>query len=276
MMTIGEALKEERNKLGMSKYQFSKGIIDRKFYGEVEDKGKNIGSEALAKLLFKHGIDISAFFSKLESDYAPNSFETRKSINKKIDQAVKHNDLETIKECSDRILKMEGKSVLWLRSKVIIAHIEGNIDKLPEEIINSIYSELDKHENISTDFEAIRLFSNAMLAMDIERVNYFIKIILEKVKKQKLTSLEEERIARLCNNFINLCKENNFKASNVEMCLDYLNKLEDIHFLIYKMVGKFDYEILNGHVKAAIVIKKELLEFGYADISQNLKINRSV
>lgn len=44
-MKIGEALKEERIKLGMSKYQFSKGIVDRKFYGKVENEDGNLSSK---------------------------------------------------------------------------------------------------------------------------------------------------------------------------------------------------------------------------------------
>ena len=231
-MTIGEALKEEREKRGISKYKFSKGIIDRKFYGEVEDKNKNIGSEALVRLLFKHEIDIVNFFSKLETTYAPSNFKVLKNINRKMDIALKESNLSVAKECSDEILKIEGQSILWLRSQVAIASMEGKINSLPKMVIKKIDQELGKYENISTNFEAIKLFANTMMVMDINRVDYFMKIILSKVNKRKLTTIEEERMARLCDNFINLCKEKKYNSDNIEKSFNYLMSLKDIHFLI--------------------------------------------
>ena len=43
-MTIGEALKEERENLGLSRYRFSKGVVDRKFYGKVEENNGVLSS----------------------------------------------------------------------------------------------------------------------------------------------------------------------------------------------------------------------------------------
>ncbi|WP_281681357.1 XRE family transcriptional regulator [Lactobacillus gallinarum] len=271
-MTIGEALKEEREKRGISKYKFSKGIIDRKFYGEVEDKNKNIGSEALVRLLFKHEIDIVNFFSKLETTYAPSNFKVLKNINRKMDIALKESNLSVAKECSDEILKIEGQSILWLRSQVAIASMEGKINSLPKMVIKKIDQELGKYENISTNFEAIRLFANTMMVMDINRVDYFMKIILSKVNKRKLTTIEEERIARLCDNFINLCKEKKYNSDNIEKSFNYLMSLKDIHFLIYKMVGKFNYAVLSENYEKANLIKRELKKLGYEEIAESLQI----
>ncbi|MPW14145.1 hypothetical protein [Lactobacillus helveticus] len=61
-MKIGEALKEERINLGMSKYQFSKGIVDRKFYGKVEKEEGTISSKKLLLLLQKNDINFQEFF----------------------------------------------------------------------------------------------------------------------------------------------------------------------------------------------------------------------
>lgn len=50
-MKIGEALKEERLKLGLSIRKMAEGIIDPTFYSGVEQENRNIGSEALVKNL---------------------------------------------------------------------------------------------------------------------------------------------------------------------------------------------------------------------------------
>lgn len=48
-MKIGEALKEERLKLGLSIRKMADGIIDPTFYSRVEQEHRNIGSEALVR-----------------------------------------------------------------------------------------------------------------------------------------------------------------------------------------------------------------------------------
>ncbi len=60
-MEIGEALRMERLKLGLTQQQMCDGIISRPFYAKVE-KGKNgINAESLFKILFKHQIEINDF-----------------------------------------------------------------------------------------------------------------------------------------------------------------------------------------------------------------------
>lgn len=268
-MTIGEALKEEREKLGMSKYQFSKGIIDRKFYGEVENKGRNIGSEALVKILFKHDIDIEDFFNRIENTYVSASNELKRKLNFRIDDAVKKHDILTIEECANEIYKSEGKSITWLRLKVLIAYLKGELDKIDSEIMKSIDYELDKHENLSSDVEAIRLFSNAMVTMDINRVDYFMGTILNKIEKNSIDSLQEERMARLCDNYLHMCYEENFNSSNVKRAMNYLINMQDIHLMIYKIIGQMDYELINQNKDAADKLKEVLNNLGYAGLIKN-------
>lgn len=48
-MKIGEALKEERLKLGLSIRKMADGILDPTFYSRVEQEHRNIGPEALVR-----------------------------------------------------------------------------------------------------------------------------------------------------------------------------------------------------------------------------------
>ena len=65
-MKIGEALKEERLKLGLSIRKMAEGIIDPTFYSRVEQENRNIGSEALVRILFAREINIDEFFDKMK------------------------------------------------------------------------------------------------------------------------------------------------------------------------------------------------------------------
>ncbi|MFR1978817.1 MAG: helix-turn-helix domain-containing protein, partial [Lactobacillus acidophilus] len=56
-MTIGEALKNERIRRGLSIRKMAGNIIDPSSYSKVEKNMRNIGSEALVRLLFAHDID---------------------------------------------------------------------------------------------------------------------------------------------------------------------------------------------------------------------------
>lgn len=271
-MTIGEALKEEREKLGMSKYQFSKGIIDRKFYGEVESKGRNIGSEALVKLLLEHDINILSFFNKIEENYISNPKMLEKTLNLKIDQAVRSDNILAIGKYSDEIYKTEGKSIMWLRLQVLISYLEGKIDKIDPDILTIINYELDKHENLSSDVEAIRLFSNAMVVMDINNVDYLMGNLLNRIQNMSMNILEKERIARLCDNYLHMCYENDFNSNNVEKAMRYLTNMKDIHFMIYKIIGKIDYEMINENIKAANNLKELLEKLGYVDLIKNSRL----
>ena len=58
-MTIGEALKNERIRRGLSIRKMAGNIIDPSSYSKVEKNMRNIGSEALVRLLFAHDIDMN-------------------------------------------------------------------------------------------------------------------------------------------------------------------------------------------------------------------------
>ncbi len=84
-MKIGEALKEERLKLGLSIRKMAEGIIDPTFYSRVEQENRNIGSEALVKILFAHEINIDEFFNKIKDTYAPSETNKKRTWKKKFE-----------------------------------------------------------------------------------------------------------------------------------------------------------------------------------------------
>ena len=64
IMTIGEALYEERKKLGLTQENMVRGVINKGHYSKIERGLENISIDTLFRIILKHHIDISDFFNK--------------------------------------------------------------------------------------------------------------------------------------------------------------------------------------------------------------------
>ena len=110
-MKIGEALKEERLKLGLSIRKMAEGIIDPTFYSRVEQENRNIGSEALVKILFAHEINIDEFFNKIKDTYASSEATKKAYLEEKIRIAFNSHDIATMHGCLKQVSKLN-----WIKS----------------------------------------------------------------------------------------------------------------------------------------------------------------
>lgn len=264
-MKIGEALKEEREALGLSKCKFSEGIIDRKFYGKVEEENRNIGSEALIKLLITHEIDIDNFFNKVKITYSSRKSVEKSNLNFEIEEAIKTKNISNLYKCADRIYELEGETPYWLRIQVFIFYLEKKQKKPSKTLLLKIKNELGKHDNIIDNGEAIKLFSNSLPILPFDQVDYYIKIIINKLKKKKLSSFKQERFAQVFSNYLRTCVERKINSDNIEFAFNYLNSITDKHLLIYRLYGLYDYNLLTKNFKKSEKIRKILDECGYSN-----------
>ena len=62
------------------------------------------------------------------------------------------------------------------------------------------------------------------------------------------------------------------KSTVVDKSMDYLMKMQDVHLLIYKEVGKFYFELIKGNKDQARKIKEELITWNYKKLAENLKV----
>jgi transcriptional regulator with XRE-family HTH domain len=194
-MKIGEALKEERLKLGLSIRKMAEGIIDPTFYSRVEQENRNIGSEALVRILFAHEINIDEFFNKIKDTYASSEATKKAYLEEKIRIAFNSHDIVTMHGCLKQVSKLNDP-ILKLRVIVGIAYLEDKIKKLPHEVVDQIYDELDKNDEFSSNVNAIRLFTNAMPVFSYEQLTYFMHMLLARAKNVENKSEKyDERIA---------------------------------------------------------------------------------
>lgn len=268
-MTIGEALKEERLKLGLSIRKMAQGIIDPTFYFRVEQENRNIGSEALVKILLAHNINIDEFFNKIKDTYASSEATKKAYLEEKIRVAFNSHDIATMKEYLKQVSEFDD-SILKLRVIVGIAYLEDKIKELSQETVDQIYEELDKNDELSSNINAIRLFTNAMPVFSDEQLTYFMHMLLDRVKKAKnRTEKYDERIAITCNNYLHSCWQRKINPSIVEEAYSFMMELKEPHLLIYKLLGNMGKNLIEGNREQAIVIKDELIDLGYTEMVKN-------
>lgn len=68
-MKIGEALKQERIRLGLTQEKMIHGIIDKGHYSRIERGLERISADSLLKILFMHYIDLDDFFDQVKDQY---------------------------------------------------------------------------------------------------------------------------------------------------------------------------------------------------------------
>ena len=93
-MKIGQALKEERQKLGLTQEQMIKGIINKGHYSKIERGLENISIDTLFRIILKHHIDISDFFNKVKYDYYTSEDKKAEELKQKMLHAFNNNQRE--------------------------------------------------------------------------------------------------------------------------------------------------------------------------------------
>ncbi|RVU71149.1 MULTISPECIES: helix-turn-helix domain-containing protein [Lactobacillus] len=267
-MTIGEALKEEREKLGLSRYQFSKGIVDRKFYGKVEKNEGTLSSEKLIQFIFKYQLNLDNFFNKLKSQ----AMSDASLLSQMMQEAFNDKDVGRCHKIKDKILTLKGEQLLKLRAIVAVAYLENKLDQLDKGIKKEIFDKLYQKENFSMDLSAVRLFSNTMPALTTEQLHYLILPFLRNIKSKKyITELNEERIAIIFNNYLAICCERQIDDFTVDDVMEYLLKIEDIHLLVYKEIGIFFTSLIRHDYQKAKEIKHDLTKWNYTKLAKSLE-----
>lgn len=270
-ITIGQALKEERDILGISQQKFCGNIITRSAYAKVERGERQIGADILVKLLFQNKIDISNFFDRLKVHYQSDNDQKADKLMKKIKIAFDNHQIEDVKKCEEQILKLNGYETLKLRAIIAVGYLTDKINNISDVIQVKLFDELDKRENWFEDIETLRLLTNAMPLLSNDQLNYFMHTILEKYStKDNLSEREQERLAIFCDNFILSCYKRKIYTKNTKKAIKYLLNLNKTpHLLIYRISGMYDRALLanNGEEKEKI---RDFMKYcGYGQMIKN-------
>lgn len=168
-------------------------------------------------------------------------------MEEKIRIAFNSHDITAMRDYLKDVSKLNDP-ILRPRVIVGIAYLEDKIKELPHEVVDQIYAELDKNDELSSNVNAIRLFTNAMPIFSDEQLTYFMHMLLTRVKEVENKSEKyDERIAITCNNYLYSCWQTKINPSTVEEAYSFMMGLTEPHLLIYKLLGKIGKNLIDGN-----------------------------
>ncbi len=263
-MTIGEALKQERLKRGLSIREMASDIISPSSYSRVERNQRDVGSSTLIKLLFAHDIDLESFFSNIKSNYASEEIILRDKLNAKMKVAFDNRNAKEVNDCLVQIMKLPGEKIFKLRAIVATAYLEDEMAVVGPEIRKEIFKTLDHEANLVNNIEATRLFSNSMPIFSDDQLNELMGIYINKaVKQMGLLEIDQKRIAVTNINYLRACYERKIKPNEViEKVNNYMENVNNVHLLVYKGISKLSYAAICGDIDRAKKIKAEMIDIG--------------
>ena len=158
-MTIGEALKKERKDLGLTQTEMAGDILTKSYYSKVERGQHEIKAVDLIEILRLHDIDISSFFSQIETNQKINNEE----YIYKLHRAYYHKNLEQLSELQKQLKKeVQTSEILNLETQanVVKAYLTHSLNKLTDrekaDIKKQIFKTKDWNES------SLRLLAIAM------------------------------------------------------------------------------------------------------------------
>lgn len=270
-MTIGEALKEEQDRLGLTEEEMVQGIMSKSAYSRVINNKRNIGSDILVKLLFTNNIDVANFFKKIEDTYSPDKVKLEKKLSSEMAEAVNNHELEKINKCYEKIEKSNINLYLKKRAKLVVAFFNNNLDQLSIDFKKSILDDLNKNENWIFNIDVLRLFSSSLIILPPKNIEAEIEFFFRKIKRiTDISDVLKERYAVICDNYLHwkyvYLRKNEKQIQidqNVEAALNYLRQLESTpHMIIYLISARYYLALFTDNLQEAKKIKKNLIDAG--------------
>lgn len=161
-MQIGEALRTERIKLGLTQNEMSSDIVSRSFYAKVEAGKNKIAADRLFRILFLHNIDISEFNDLIQKTYNSDENNLRNDLEEKMAEAFSNKDVDSLTEYCQKIIASTSDNILKLRALVTVAYFKGDLKSIDDATKQKLKEEFDEGNNWTVRPDLLRLFANTM------------------------------------------------------------------------------------------------------------------
>ena len=178
-MTIGEALKAERKRLGLSQSQMTGNLIKKSHYSKIERGLFDIRTNDLLIILNLHNIDVVEFFKKIS---VTNQEENTKAYLAQLHAAYYTRNIEKIEQISNKLKNKQPKTLelknLEAQASLLKAYFTNSIDTLSDkskENIKRIIFSNDEWQVVD-----LRLFAIAISLFDISELNSVVKSIISR------------------------------------------------------------------------------------------------
>lgn len=271
-MTIGEALKEEQKRLGLTSEAMAAGVISKGTYSKVVNNKQRLSSDLLVKILFKHEIDIDDFFEMLKSTYMPKEKIEEQIIAQRFKLALDNHDVQQAKLSAYQLNKVSNNEYLLWQFKIALAYLQHTENKLTDKFKTDIINEINQNDNWTENIDALRLLTNSMQILSVERVNAEMRVFFHRILRfNNIPENMQERYAIVCDNYLHFLFNKRVKSNkdfsssqeNAKLAIDYLCSLDSsAHLMIYKISGKYYKYLFGKKIANTKRMKQQLLAFG--------------
>ncbi len=274
-MKIGEALRKERLKLGLTQEQMCEGILSRPFYAKVESNKNRINAESLFQILLEHQIDLVEFCDLIQDDYTSEERKGEKQFETKMNKAVSAKDTEALDKYCQQIMDSSKNEVLKLRALITSAYFKGETDKIDVEIKKKIKAEFDGGNNWLERPDLLRLLANTMPMWPQDELDFLIGRLLDFANKSELSELTTERYLRLLENYLVVCYDRKVHKKtthfdHIDDVMEYIiNATGSFHLMIYRIAAFYMKALFLDQKDKAKEIKQELRKIGYGNMIAN-------
>ncbi len=268
-MKIGEALRKERLKLGLTQEQMCEGILSRPFYAKVESGKNRINAESLFKILLEHQVDLVEFCDLIQDDYTSEERKVEKQFEFKMNLAVSAKDTEALDKYCQQIMNSSNNEVLKLRALITSAYFKGETDKIDVEIRTKIKAEFDGGNNWLERPDLLRLLANTMPMWPQDELDFLIGRLLDFAKKSELSELTTERYLRLLENYLVVCYDRKVHKKtthfdHIDDAMEYIiDATESFHLMIYRIEVFYMKALFLDQMDKAKEIRHDLGVLGY-------------
>lgn len=273
-MKIGEALKKERRRLGLTQNEMIQEIITKGHYSKIERGLEGISADSLFDILFAHNIDVDDFIEDIRDEYLSKEDLHAIELKEKMMMAFNNSDNENAKEYLNKILALKGHKIFKYRSIIAVATFEEKLDELSDEFKSKIINEFTKRDTWMESVDSLRLLANCMHIFTIEQLDYCLCQLLNHYSKNNGYSEKMiERIAIICNNYLYSCYFLDLNGTNVNSCINFLNSLDNrSHFMFYRITCVFYQHLFKGENFEAKKVKDALISWRYGSRVASWKI----
>lgn len=268
-MKIGEALRKERLKLGLTQEQMCEGILSRPFYARIESGKNRINAESLFKILLEHQVDLVEFCDLIQDDYTSEERKVEKQFETKMNLAVSAKDTEALDKYCQQIMNSSNNEVLKLRALITSADFKGETDKIDVEIRTKIKAEFDGGNNWLERPDLLRLLANTMPMWPQDELDFLIGRLLDFAKKSELSELTTERYLRLLENYLVVCYDRKVHKKtahfdHIDDAMEYIiDATESFHLMIYRIEVFYMKALFLDQMDKAKEIRQDLGVSGY-------------
>ena len=244
-MTIGELLKEYRQKKGLTQKQFADGIVSTSYYSKVEKDEHRITAEDLIAVLEHNNIPLWSFFKELS---LKGNFQHEYKINLEAEvmDAYYHSDSKRLEEI---IQDLNNSNEPDKKDDLLI--VEGWLESLKEddeepniEVREALKDRVFNIPNLNK--EKLTLFCNFMDFYDLDSNIAIAKNAINKFIGSNETEIQEVLLAMIANLLCLSIKENNY--SYVDYLVTTSEKLPlKPQFFLYKDMIYFYKHLSSYH-----------------------------